>query len=139
MADQTDRKRGWIRGEPVRFIRSHHHRKRSAATIAKMRAAKANAPRGPDHHCWKGGQKTSQGRVLVYVDLGKDTNNYELRARVVAEQMIGRPLRDDEQVHHKNGVTDDDRPENLEVLSASEHSQRHNAMRSRNPLTGRFV
>lgn len=47
------------------------------------------------------------------------------RYRAVAEEMLGRPLRPGEQVHHINGDPTDDRPENLEVLSAKEHAARH--------------
>lgn len=45
--------------------------------------------------------------------------------RLVAEQMLGRKLRRNEVVHHKNGDTTDDRPENLEVMTRSAHSRLH--------------
>jgi hypothetical protein len=48
-----------------------------------------------------------------------------LEHRWVMEQVLGRPLRSDEQVHHKNHDRLDNRPENLEVVTSAEHGARH--------------
>ena len=46
--------------------------------------------------------------------------------RYVLEQKIGRLLKDGEVTHHLNGIPTDNRPENLEVRTKSEHSLDHN-------------
>lgn len=57
------------------------------------------------------GTITSSGYRLVYAPDGRKVVEH----RLVMEQVIGRPLRPDENVHHLNGVRLDNRPENLEL------------------------
>lgn len=45
--------------------------------------------------------------------------------RRVAEQMLKRPLRSDEIVHHKNGDKRDNRRANLQVMTRAEHIAEH--------------
>lgn len=51
--------------------------------------------------------------------------------RFIMEQHLSRPLRKDEVVHHINGDTLDNRIENLQVMTKSEHHILHNTGKSR--------
>lgn len=51
--------------------------------------------------------------------------------RLVAEKMIGRFINKDEDVHHINGNKTDNRPENLMVLSHSDHMKLHKQLSKR--------
>lgn len=47
------------------------------------------------------------------------------KAHAVAEEKLGRTLQKGEIVHHINGIKDDDRPENLAIITQSEHIKLH--------------
>lgn len=57
--------------------------------------------------------------------LGGYIDRYRLEHRVIMEESLGRRLRSDEHVHHKNGIKTDNRLENLEVMPISEHAKKH--------------
>lgn len=59
--------------------------------------------------------------------LGKTVMNgrYVYRYRYAMEQKLNRFLKDGELVHHINGNKEDDRPENLEVHTRTEHINIH--------------
>lgn len=56
---------------------------------------------------------------------------YVAEHRLIAENKIGRYLKNDEVVHHINENKFDNRPENLMVMTASEHIKLHANIRRR--------
>lgn len=69
----------------------------------------------------------SRGYAWIRVD-GKWVSEH----RYLMEQQLGRELVEGhEEVHHKNGVKDDNRLENLEVLTHAEHMKKHARAKNR--------
>jgi len=65
------------------------------------------------------------GYVRVYCPMHSKANTwgYVYEHRLIMESIVGRELKEKEHVHHKNGKRWDNRPENLELLSASKHGK----------------
>ena len=71
--------------------------------------------------------KTKEGYILVYCPEYPKAKNgkYVYEHRLKMANYLGRPLEEREHVHHKNGNKQDNRIENLELLTNSEHHKKH--------------
>lgn len=84
-------------------------------------------PGGSAHPTWKGGRYKTQGYVYVYVPDHPRIQKrpYVFEHILVAESKLKRYLKHGEVVHHINRIRDDNRPENLEVMTRAEHAMHH--------------
>lgn len=86
------------------------------------------AQRGDKNYFWKGGHYISNGYVKIWQPTHPmaDKDGYVTEHRLLMEKEIGRYLTRKESVHHKNGIKDDNRIENLELFkNESEHQKHH--------------
>lgn len=79
---------------------------------------------------WKGGRhkRTQTGYIVIHSPdhPNRTSNGYVFEHRLVMEKRLGRYLAAKEVVHHKNGIKDDNRIENLELVATTgEHVSQH--------------
>lgn len=69
-------------------------------------------------------------RINAKDRVGKETHTYnkqmgELEHRRIMRLKIGRPLEENEVVHHKDGNPHNNKPSNLQIMTRSEHTRLH--------------
>lgn len=131
-----------------RRYREKKHVERFGSGAGDQRGRHGHHATGERHGRWSGARRvTDQGYVAVRVALDHPHAwgpvrlkrfRYAYEHHVVAMEMLGRPLHDNEVVHHRNGQRDDNRPENLEVTTRSSHAREHTSMPGVRDSFGRF-
>jgi hypothetical protein len=103
-------------------------RSKSEAGINSFATGKSKALSGPECRFWKGGrQRHTNGYILLLnpSHYRANSNGYVPEHIVVAENKYERRLKNNEVVHHVNRIRDDNRPENLVIMTTREHQQLH--------------
>lgn len=79
---------------------------------------------GSKNPAWKGGRLRLLGYILIKKSEHpfRDKKGYVREHRLVVEKFLGRYLLPTEHVHHRNGVKDDNRLENLQIVHGSPHN-----------------
>jgi len=86
----------------------------------ESRAKSALSKTGSKNPQWKGGRIiTGLGGYIKIKSRdhpAADMKGYVLEHRIVMEKILGRYLTNSEKIHHRNGIKNDNRPENLELV-----------------------
>jgi len=90
---------------------------------------------GKNHPNWKGGKyKDRDGYILIWIGISspfynmRNSYNCIFEHRLVMAKHLGRCLESWEIVHHKNEIRDDNRLENLELMTKGKHTRLHNLL-----------
>jgi len=95
----------------------------------RCRGCNRNSQNGNGSPTWKTGRHKHNGYVYIWI-APKDffhpmanCRNYITEHRLVMAKHLGRNLQQWEVIHHKNGIRDDNRIENLQLVSELGHKQ----------------
>lgn len=98
---------------------------RKPVISAEAREKSRLAHKGKRSTAWKGGKHTDRnGYVQIWMPEHENARiaGYIHEHRLVMSELLGRPLTSKENVHHKNGKRNDNRPENLELWASIQPS-----------------
>ena len=112
------------------IVLRHHHARGIPRFINGHSSRVENGMRGRSNESnpnfKRGHYTTPRGYVAILnPERTCKADKYIYEHRYVMEKHLGRKLRSDEQVHHRNGIKTDNRVENLHLLSVSEHAALH--------------
>lgn len=115
-------------GKLVKIYPSNAGRYRSERTFCSVDCRRSVVV-GPEHPQYKGRYPNKQGYIKIRGDRVPAAyrsmcvrGDSVLEHRLIMATHLGRPLEHWEVVHHKNGVKDDNRIDNLELLGNHEHA-----------------
>ena len=99
---------------------------------------------GEEHPSWKGGRWfSSHGYAKVWSpsNLNRDNDGYVYEHVLQMQKFLCRALTDNEIVHHKNGIKDDNRLCNLHLMDRIEHRKYHSQRQKsqRKDLSSRHI
>ena len=108
----------------INIVPSKIGRTKYCSLECRDRDWKDNSPiSGEKNYNWKGGTTRVQGYIYQKKPKHPFCNGggYVMQHRLVMEKKIGRYLTTNEEVHHRNGIKDDNRIENLEIVVKNKH------------------
>jgi len=119
IAKEDRKRRGWVKGEPIKFIHGHN------ARLAKREKGSG----------WKGGETNKNGYTYILQEnhprAKSNVTNYVPRSHLVVEAIMGKCLPDKAVVHHVDENRKNDFPNNLVVCEdKTYHALLHQRLRA---------